>query len=292
MKRINCTIVRGLWTGVKWAVIQYSVLLIICLLLYCGVMLGIRVSGGDERAWFTHAQHGFYSFWSGFFNVNYILSASILFGLWHTVCRERRLWWTVILPWAVHIAFVYLDIAYRQEWNFGIIRVDGYMLGGWMCPVFGFLVLWTVRSIWRGEDTIQTPKKGGVLDRMMFWTFLFPAHLLVSLIAAAYVQSFRTPLAEKLLILLFCFITWGVFVVTIVQKTKGTNWQSSSFKLCILLLLPVIADLLMFIRGDINSFGGISFDDSEMLRILLTGILLCLSIVYYRASSRADIQCG
>ena len=65
---------------------------------------------------------------------------TLLFGWWNAFFPERKHWWTYIIPWLGFMMIFYLHVASGRDWDFQIISVDEYMLGGWLAPMIGRLI--------------------------------------------------------------------------------------------------------------------------------------------------------
>lgn len=47
----------------------------------------------------------------------------------------------IFIPYIIYAGLVYLEIVKVNDWNFKIVTVDKYMLGGWLIPLYGLSIL-------------------------------------------------------------------------------------------------------------------------------------------------------
>ena len=289
MRTIANRLIRGLWKGVKWTVIQYLAILVFGFLLYYGIILSAKVFSIDERALFMSWPHSAYTFWTGFLGVFFIPTSSFLFGVWHELFPHRRLWWTALVPWLLLMGFVYLYIAYVRDWNFNIIRIDNYMLGGWTCPLFGAGIQGIIRFIF-GPGVLNVrmvEMETNVRDKVILWLILFPAFLLFCLIAAAWIFSRWAPPLDRALATISACVALVIITVMFVMKAKGLTWQPVALVLSVFLLLPTLGDLLLYLWGDVRDGGLIAISFPEGVRFFLLTLLLLSTLGYYRDCSKA-----
>lgn len=132
----------GTKKGLKWIAIQFLVIIAIGLLYYLGLFcyslftdMGLREA---IMAYPLFGKAGPYDWRVGF--CMSIPIYSLLFGWWHAFFPKKEQWWTYVFPWVCLLVLFYLHVAQERDWYFHIIKVDEYILAGWLAPVFGIIL--------------------------------------------------------------------------------------------------------------------------------------------------------
>ena len=147
---------KGTKDGIKWFLIQAAVLIAISILYYLGFFCYSLISGiGFREVLMSYpllGRAGAYNWRTGLCLA--IPIYSLLFGWWHAFFTKKSQWWTFVFPWLLLMALFYLHVAHERDWAFQIIKVDEYMLAGWLAPLFG-LVLHCLLKIVRSPKVWQ-----------------------------------------------------------------------------------------------------------------------------------------
>lgn len=135
------TICSGTKRGLKWIAIQYAVIVGLALLYYLGLCVySIFVDATVREILMLHplGGHSFYTWQNGICMA--IPIYTLLFGWWNDLFPERKHWWTYVLPWLVLMVVFLLTVVSARSWQFSVISIDEYLLGGWLAPLFGIAV--------------------------------------------------------------------------------------------------------------------------------------------------------